>query len=83
MELKHKHRQWIALGIGLLFILFGLLQALFGLKIEKRISDEVSFVLMIVAISFLLGGRKKNTKETQTKKLDNENDVEDIITPKE
>lgn len=80
MELKHKHRQLIALGIGLLFIIFGLFQAVFGLKVDKKISDEVSFVLFLVAGYLLLSGRnKKSTTKEEVEQLDEKNDLDKNI----
>lgn len=58
MKLDDKKRRLIVIGIALLMIISGLIQGIFKLKIDPRITNEVSFILMMAAAFFLFSGRK-------------------------
>jgi hypothetical protein len=68
IKLKLTKRQLIALAIAVLFIIFGLVQAVTGLQINKKVMDEVSFVLLMGAAVILFGGRKKKVNESDATK---------------
>ncbi|NLW48409.1 MAG: hypothetical protein GXY86_13890 [Firmicutes bacterium] len=54
-------RRMIVLGIGLLIILFGTIQAIFKFDIfikHKRIVDDVTFILMVFGAVVLYSNRK-------------------------
>ncbi len=63
MKLERKHRQLIVLGIGVVIIIFGLLQALLKFKVDQKITDEVTFVLMIIAAALLFTKDKKKSDD--------------------
>lgn len=67
MKLQHKHRQLIALAIGILIIVFGILQALLKFEIDRKYTDQATFVLFVVAAALLFGGRKKKDDKENTK----------------
>lgn len=73
-KISDKARKLIVASIGLLFILFGILQAC-GLSVDNKIVDNVSFALMMLALVFFFGGRrsKTNTKESENKALEEKN----------
>ena len=66
MKLKFNRNQIIVLGIAFLFIFYGLAQAVFKFELNKKITDEISFVLLIGAFILIFSGRKKNTSQTTT-----------------
>jgi hypothetical protein len=66
-RLTDVQKRLIVLGIGLLLILFGAVQAVFKLDFfikHKKIFDEITFVLMLVA-AVLLFAKKKPKPESQ------------------
>ena len=58
MQLDDKKRRLIVIGIALLLILMGAIQGLFKIKLDRKIVDEISFLLMMIAAWLLLSGRK-------------------------
>ncbi len=74
MKLERKHKQLIVLGIGLLIMLFGLAQVVFKFEVDRKITDEVTFVLMIIA-AFLLFSKPKNTEKDKITEADNGNAI--------
>jgi hypothetical protein len=67
MKLQRKHRQLIALVIGIAIIVFGILQGLLKFNIDRKYTDEAIFVLFIVAAGILFGGRSKKDDNQNTK----------------
>lgn len=59
MKLQHKQKQLIALAIGLVIVVFGLLQALFKFKIDAKVTDEITMVLFVLAFALLFSGRSR------------------------
>jgi intracellular septation protein A len=58
-------KRMIVVGIGLLIILFGALQATFKLDIfikYKRVVDDVIFILMVFAAMLLFSNRKTRSE---------------------
>ena len=53
MKLTRTQKRLIILGIGLLFIVFGALQAIFKFKVNKGMTDQISFWLMVGAVMLL------------------------------
>jgi len=80
MKISSKQRTLIIAGIGTVFIVLGLLQGLFGIKINEKIMDQVSFVLMILAIYLFFNGRKGIAKKAVEQKSNS--DEEDNIDKK-
>lgn len=68
MKLKHKHRQMILLGIGLLFILSGIIQWKFNLQFNKTISDVINFALILIAVFIFISGRNDNNNDSDNDK---------------
>lgn len=63
MKLQLKHRQLIALAIGAVIIIFGVLQALLKFQIDKKYVDQGTFVLFVAALALLFGGRSKKDED--------------------
>lgn len=76
MKLNPKVRFIIVVSIGLTLILFGVAQAIFKFQLPKKIVDEVSFFLMLMAFGLILSGRKKETPPTEPK-IEEEKETED------
>lgn len=74
MKLKRKHRQLIVLGIGIVIIIFGLIQALFKLEISSKITDEVTFVLMVIAAALLFTKDKDSNGDNKIENTGNGKD---------
>ncbi|MCG8400672.1 MAG: hypothetical protein MJA84_03655 [Firmicutes bacterium] len=55
----------IVLAIGLLFIGFGIAQALFKFEVDKKVIDQVSFILMLAAAFLIFSGRKKKNRQEE------------------
>lgn len=64
MRLERKHRQLIVLGLGVIMIIFGLLQAIVKFEIDNKIIDEVAFVFMIIAAALLFARDKKKGEDS-------------------
>lgn len=64
MKLTDKQRRLIVLGIGLIIIILGLAQAALKINIDSKTMNNVTFVLMIVAVALLFSGRK-NKKDAE------------------
>ena len=54
-KLTRKQKRFVALGIGVLFVLYGALGAFFKFQFNKTVVDQVSFILMMIAAVLLLG----------------------------
>jgi high-affinity Fe2+/Pb2+ permease len=66
MKIKLKRNQIFALAIAFIFIFYGLAQAIFQFSVNKKIVDNVSFILLIIAAGLIFSGRrKKSNNETQ------------------
>ncbi len=63
MRLERKHRRLIVLGLGVIMIIFGLLQAIVKFEIDNKIIDEVAFVFMIIAAALLFARDKKKDED--------------------
>lgn len=72
MKLKLNRNQIIVLGIAFLFIFYGLAQGIFNISIDKKIIDQVSFVLLIGAGILIFTGRKKKTDKDYQNIVENE-----------
>jgi hypothetical protein len=72
MKLTQKQRHLIAFSAGIILILLGLVQAIFNIKIDTQVSDNISLVLVIIAAGVLFGGKgkKKKDEEEEAKKED-------------
>jgi hypothetical protein len=55
MKLTRSQKRLIVLGIGILFIGFGILQAFFKFKVNQPVVDWVSFFLLVGAMMLLFG----------------------------
>lgn len=75
IKLERKHRQRIVLGIGIIIILFGLLQALFRFEIDRKITDQVTFVLMIIAAALLFTKDRKKSEDNNIAGAEKGNDM--------
>ncbi len=61
--MKLERRHWIAIGIGMIFIISGLLQGIFDLDVSKGPIKDISFILLMAAAFLLYSGRKKKSNE--------------------
>lgn len=68
MKLDEKKRRMIVIGIAVILILMGAIEGLFKIKLDRKIVDEISFVLMMVAAWLLLSGRKFGKSANQDPK---------------
>ena len=59
MKINLKRNQFFALAIAFIFIFYGLAQAIFQFNVNKRIVDDTSFILLIIAAGLIFSGRKK------------------------
>ncbi len=73
MKLQRKHRQLIALLIGVAIVVFGILQVLFRFNIDMEYVNKGTLVLFVIALGLLFGGRQQK-EDPKDKK--GENDVE-------
>lgn len=82
-KISQKARTIIVLSIGVIFILFGVSQAIFDYEVDKDIVDTLSFVLMATAlVVFMYGrGRKadgaKENKNAEADKTEPDAPVDD------
>ena len=67
MKLQRKHKRLIALAIGIVIIIFGVLQALLKFDIDRTYIDQATFVLFVVAIALLYNGRSKKDDQKNSK----------------
>lgn len=67
MKLQRKHKQLLALAIGLVIVFYGILQALFEFNIDRKYVDQATFVLFVVAIALLYNGRPKKDDQNNSK----------------
>ncbi|MDD3839962.1 MAG: hypothetical protein PHP06_05245 [Clostridia bacterium] len=65
MKISEKTRIIILLSIGIIFILMGLVQAIFDFEIDKKISDNISFILMIAALFVFFSNKKRKPEQEQ------------------
>lgn len=74
-KLTDFQRRMIVLGVGLLIILFGTIQAIFKFDIfikHKRIVDDSIFILMMLA-AVVLFGKRRPQPEPEAKKTEETN----------
>lgn len=76
--MKLNKRHWFALSIALLFIVSAILQANGMLNINPEVKKNIDLVLMVLAFSFLFGGKKKKTPNTDESKDDKIDIIKDI-----
>lgn len=67
INLTDAQRRWIVIGIGALFILMGIAQALFKFDNNHWLVKEGSYFLMMAAAILLLSGRKKAAPTEEAK----------------
>lgn len=58
MQFIRKNKTIIVLGIGVLFILYGILDWIFKFKVSQQTVNNVGMLLMIAAFGLLYSGRK-------------------------
>lgn len=73
MKLQRKHKQLIALLIGVAIVVFGILQVLFRFNIDMEYINKATLVLFVIALGLLFSGRHEK-EDPKDKK--GENDVE-------
>ncbi|TCL71590.1 hypothetical protein EDC14_100752 [Hydrogenispora ethanolica] len=64
-KLTRKQKHAVAFGIGLLFIAYGAMGAIFKLQLNKAVADQISFVLMMIAAMLLLGKDKTEPAKSE------------------
>jgi hypothetical protein len=70
MKLERKHKLGIAMGIGVLMILYGVLSAIFHFDFNPKTVNSVTTLLMFVALWMVLSLRtKKNGPEETDQKV--------------
>lgn len=71
MKLERKHKLGIAMVIGVLMILYGVLSAIFHFDFNPKTVNSVTTLLMFVALWMVLSLRtKKNSPEETDQKVD-------------
>ena len=63
MKIRMTKRHMIVLGIAFILIGLGLVQAITGWEINRKVMDQLSFVLLLAAAFVLFSGRRKRTEE--------------------
>ncbi len=58
MKLTITQRRLIVAGIGVTFIILGIIQGVFKIKFSKTIITNINLALMIIALWAFIGGRK-------------------------
>jgi high-affinity Fe2+/Pb2+ permease len=61
MRIKLRRNQIFALVIAFFFIFYGIAQAIFQFNVNKKLVDNVSFILLIIAAGLIFSGRKKKS----------------------
>lgn len=78
MDFLFKHKTKIALGVGIIYILYGIAGGIFKFNVRNSIFDNASFILMILVIYLYFGGRNRNTQATKTDEQKDEiNEISD------
>lgn len=81
-RLTDVQKRMIVLGIGLLMVLFGVVQAVFKLDIfikYRRVIDEVSFVLMMIAAVLLFSKNKPKPAPEAPKEAGEPAKIEEVV----
>lgn len=76
MNLTDKQKRIIVLGIGIFFLVMGLIQAILKVEFNENIMQNVQFVLMLVALYLILSTKKLGRKSSKRK--EQSSDVEEI-----
>jgi len=66
MKFERKHKLGIALGIAVLLILYGLLSSVFHFNFDPKTVNNVTTILMAVALWMVFSLRTKNNSPDQT-----------------
>lgn len=81
MNIPRKYQLMVVVGIALLFLLYGVSGLIFKFEVDKKIENNVSFVLMMIAAVILLVGKKKkkdiNNETANEQKLEDGNNQSD------
>ena len=72
MKINLKRNQIFALAIAFIFIFYGLTQAIFQFNVNKKIVDDISFILLIIAAGLIFSGRKKKGNNDTGNKTEDE-----------
>lgn len=75
MKIQRKHRQLIVLGIAVVIIALGLVQALFKIELDRKTTEQVTFVLMIIAAALIFTKDKKKSPEENISEEEKGNDM--------
>jgi len=76
MKLSYKNRNIILLVIGFIFVLTGFVQIIFKIKVDAKISSNIQNGLLIVAaLVFVVGRKKKVENEEEVKEVKEDEDV--------
>jgi len=65
MKLSYRNRNIILLCIGFLFVVSGLVQIIFKIKVDAKISSNIQNVLLVIACIVFVVGRKKKVEEEE------------------
>jgi uncharacterized membrane protein HdeD (DUF308 family) len=57
MKFGQKQRLIVVVIIGVALILFGVLGMIFHFNVDSKVTNEVSFVLVIIAFALLIRGK--------------------------
>ena len=63
MKLSYKNRNIILLCIGFLFIGFGVVQIIFKIKMDEKISSYIQDGFLVLAVVIFFMGKKKDVEE--------------------
>ena len=76
MKLSYKNRNIILLVIGFIFVLTGFVQIIFKIKVDAKISSNIQNGLLIVAaLVFVVGRKKKVENKEEVKEVKEDEDV--------
>ena len=72
MKLSYKNRNIILLCIGFLFVVSGIIQIVFKIKVDAKVSSNIQNVLLVVAALVFVVGRKKKVENDEEVKENEE-----------
>ena len=65
MKLSYRNRNIILVGIALLFIVSGIIQLMFKINVDLKISSYIQDGLLVLACVIFFVGRKKEVEEVK------------------
>jgi len=79
--MKFIEEKWriIVIGIALIYIAMGAIQALTNFKIDPQTSHNIELVLIVIAGALFINGKKKERQASMEKEQDEEESKKDDL----